>query len=141
MNSMTKSFTSECFHLLLLGLSTLVLVIGCAMETDGQTVFLGQTALPSTCWLRDSPLRGCPGCGLTRSVIAFCHWRWQESFDLHPAGSLLVVLVLVQVPYHLAGLCRARMSDLFRWGPAVGRLASVTILGLSVVNWLERLLV
>lgn len=54
--------------------------VGCSMcfHLGIPCAFYASTGLP------------CPGCGLTRSVMALLHGRLQESFLLHPFGWLLL---------------------------------------------------
>ncbi|MCB1173321.1 MAG: DUF2752 domain-containing protein [Leptospiraceae bacterium] len=40
----------------------------------------------SICWMYNATHLPCPGCGLTRSVIAFFHLEWRASWYYNPFG-------------------------------------------------------
>jgi len=43
----------------------------------------------------------CPGCGLTRSIVALVHGQLALGFRCHHLGPAVFVLLLAQVPYRL----------------------------------------
>lgn len=50
------------------------------------------TAGPTLCTFRNLTGYDCPGCGLTRSVVAFVHGDFGVSLRAHPLGALVFVL-------------------------------------------------
>ena len=97
-------------------------------------------ALPSNglgmniCWSRFIFHVSCPGCGVTRSMIAFAHGNFRESFLFHPAGHLIfiyLILVLFQ-----------RGSSLFGLPEYLGVIRRTSfgtvILSLAVTGWVVK---
>jgi len=126
-------------HFIVLGLSALTLVGGSLLQVENDAVLLGDTSMPSVCWLRHTPSEGCPGCGLTRSAVAFCHFRWRLSFSLHPAGWLVVVLALLQFPYRLTCMVAGKRGRTWASAGAMGRFALFMVLALALARWVGRI--
>ena len=63
---------------------------------DGITVF--GTVAPELCGVKRMGWGECPGCGLTRSFVLAVRLD-PEAFRLHPAGPLLLLLIVGQLPY------------------------------------------
>jgi len=123
-------------HLIVLAASISVLALGALLQTDGERVFVDGKAMPSVCWWRNTPLGGCPGCGLTRSVVSICHFQLQWGFALHPAGPFMVMLVLLEIPYRLALLRKIGTGFLLAAGAASERILLILTLLISLVAWL-----
>jgi hypothetical protein len=124
----------------------LVVIFGAfALEADARSVSLGGSELSATCPATRTALGSCPGCGLTRSVVAGAHLRWRESLALHPAGLVILLAAFGQLPYRFLRL-RGRRSGprsrrMARRLGRTGRWVSVAILVLSVGPWLWKLIV
>jgi hypothetical protein len=128
-------------HAVVLGLSILVLGGGLLLDPGSDELLLDGRPVPAVCWLRHTELGECPGCGLTRSVVAFCHLRWRESWRLHPGGWLIAVLAAVQIPYRTACLMRVRLGARRSWVPLASRLALMAVVVAGVTRWAARHLV
>ncbi len=119
----------------------IVLLLAFSFETtparDGITVFGAR--LPEVCGMKRMGWGECPGCGLTRSFVLGTRFK-PEAFTLHPAGPLLLLLVVGQIPYRgwrwyrhrarrregLVDLQHERYEGfwrVFRWGVVVAVLA------------------
>ncbi len=94
---------SEHLHILAL----CVFVIGASFviapaENGGLRIpvpLIGNYELPAMCMSKivfDAP---CPGCGLTRSFVSLAHGECVTAFLLNPAGPLLFIICLIQIPY------------------------------------------
>ena len=94
--------------------------------------------LPHSCASRMLYLRGCPGCGLTRSFVHLAAGQWQDSFNVHRLGWLLALAFLLQIPYHAAGLLGSSPRPLGRHLPAV---FGYSLLALLFANWVVLLVV
>ncbi len=127
-------------HVMVLGLSMTLLVVGSVLKLDKGGVLLGSAPLPSVCWLRGTPVGGCPGCGLTHSVIAFCHLRPALSLKFHPAGWLVTLLAVLQLPYRTTCMLAAEQESLCRAARAMGRFMLLVTAGLAVTSWLARVI-
>lgn len=103
------------------------------------TLPLLQWALPTTCTLRRLTGLACPGCGLTRALVALAHGDARAAWHFNPAGPVLFSLLVVQIPLsgwqvvrRWAGRPLWRLLPLYR----LGAVALVTVL---VGQWLVRL--
>lgn len=97
-------------------------------------------SLPELCYFRRTMGFGCPGCGLTRSFIAFAHGQLLTAWHYNPAGVLFFPVVVFQIPYRLAQLLRVRRG-LRPWN--LGTVAQGVFIALFivlVVQWLAKLL-
>jgi hypothetical protein len=126
-------------HLLALGLGVLVLAGGILLDRAPEGLSLAGVPLPSACWLRSTPLGGCPGCGLTRSVAALFHLHPGESLALHPGGVLVGAIVLLDIPYRLAALRRRRLPAWMAGIPRASRWLWLAVLAAGVTRWLVTL--
>jgi hypothetical protein len=98
-------------HWVLLGLSLLVLALAATLQTvDGTGVFVPVAGiqLPELCYARRWLGIECPGCGLTRSMIAIMHGQLTAAWKFNPAGLLVFGIVLFQLPYRVWQLSRLR---------------------------------
>lgn len=66
----------------------------------------------------------CPGCGLTRSVLAILHGDWQLSLRMHPLTGLLAIYAL----YFLLKHALQRMKQPFGLASAVERKAMIGLI-------------
>ena len=80
----------------------------------------------------------CPWCGMTTSLAHFVRGSWLRAWDVHPAGPLFGLGVLIQVPWCLiSGWC-GRI-----WGGSMAFVLLTTWLGLVLLVagavWVSRL--
>lgn len=75
-------------------------------DQQGVTAFGWQ--LPELCLVK-SYGGTCPGCGMTRSFVLGMRGDL-AAFRLHPAGPLLLLLLVLQVPYRAARLWQRRQG-------------------------------
>ena len=70
------------------------------LDSQGRVSVPGTScSLPVFCISRLFMQLECPGCGLTRSFVAFAHGDWQRAWEFHRLGWLLFLLVAGQIPY------------------------------------------
>jgi len=104
-----------------------------------QQARLGPLRLPGTCVFRSVTGIPCPGCGLTRSMIAGMHGRVGESWRFHRLGLLTLGFILMQFGYRAGALISPRASRRWSfWEKALNR----GLLGLGllfVLNWVVTL--
>lgn len=87
-------FTSAAMGILL----ALLGVIPFAVPLTESPTAVGScsTYLPQ-CFIKDHTGAPCPSCGLTRSVVAFYHGRWELSRSYHPLGWLFAPIVCAEL--------------------------------------------
>jgi len=136
----SSSKGSTYVHLLVLLLCLVVLIAGGIATTDSEQIFLDGESLPSLCsWRWISPA-GCPGCGLTRSVVSALKLDWRESFRLHPGGLLVLALVFSEIPYRLARLQGWASESFARKAGWFERIVFLVVLGSGLASWIARII-
>ena len=88
-----------------------ILGLAWLLESNGQGKFFvpgTDVVLPEMCMARRLFGWTCPGCGLTRSVVAMVQGHWLDAVVKNPAGPLFVVMFIAQVPYRIGRLWRRR---------------------------------
>jgi len=88
----------------------LVLALALVLDVRDQGVVLPgmDIPLPESCWFKRITGMGCPGCGLTRSVISLVHGNFLDAWDFNPGGYLFFFLITAQLPYRIAQIWRIR---------------------------------
>lgn len=99
---------------------------------------LGTSApLPELCMSKRLFGVQCPGCGLTRSVVASSRGQWSRAMHHHPAGPIIFGWALVQIPYRIANLWRMRKGRAaWRLPGAAIMVAIITVV--CLVQWVVR---
>jgi hypothetical protein len=94
------------------------------------------TQLPHLCLFQAILGIPCPGCGVTRSALAFITGDLRLAFAENPAGPAVVVAVLCQIPLRVLALARGN------WGSTavmISRTLTVAVLAALIVVWLFRI--
>jgi|GEM_PF-343323 len=130
------------WHQAFLAAALLVLALAsCLQVREGRDVVAPgiQAALPQLCTVRRLTGLDCPGCGLTRSVICLAHGDPVDSWRMNPAGLLVFLVVVGQLPYRAAQLWRLRQGKPPLPGPhaawVLGVLAAALLAQWSVRTW------
>lgn len=95
------------------------------------------------CWFHRVTALPCPGCGLTRSVVALARGDWRTSVAFHPFGPLVLAWALVAIAsVLLRGARRERAVEAFgrlrvdRWyGAAVLAFVGFGVARLVLAMW------
>jgi hypothetical protein len=95
---------------------------------------------PSQTWLGIA----CPGCGMTRSIIAITNGDWQLSFSLNPFGYPAALLLLI-VPLFLLLDLYEKKNRLFIYYQNIEKLLKINtvripLMILILVNWIWNLI-
>ena len=119
-------------------ISALVVGLAFALQVtpDGAGVTLAGWQLPELCLVKRSG-GTCPGCGMTSSFVRGVRAD-PAAFRFHPAGPLLLLFVVAQLPYRGYRLLRPRRAPLGEpdWRTLVAAgLFSLLLLG----AWATRL--
>ncbi len=119
----------------------LAILLGALLLTpsNGQ-LRLGPITLPGLCMLRETTGIPCPGCGLTRSLVAAVRGDWSSSFAFHRLGPVVFVYLILQAAYRAVwiGVPAAR-----RVSRPPGRLLDLSLIPLAVLiflNWIPTLM-
>lgn len=124
-------------HRVYLLVSSAVVVLALLLEVRADQrvafCFLPDHPLPHTCLARMVFESGCPGCGLTRSLIQLAHGNWCAAFAQHRLGWLMAGTILLQFPYRVLAL---RQADGEMPGSSAVRYAGFVLVFLLVANWL-----
>jgi len=129
-------------HLVVLFVCTAIFAAALILSPGGPgggQVHLFSIQLPETCSFLDLTGLPCPGCGLTRSVVAAAHGNLAASWEFHRLGALTLFYILLQAVFRLGIL-------LFPQGAAAvfgnGAWLNRGLIGLAIlygINWLITL--
>jgi len=101
---------------------------------------LGQIPLPNVCIFLGTTGLPCPGCGLSRSIVAAVHGDLGVSLSYHRLGLLTLVYIFLQF------LCRLGLIVIPRWSTRLvryGKFLNQSIIVLAILfglNWIHNLL-
>ena len=125
----------------MLGLSLVVVSLAFVMQTgvDGRVHFVGLSRfpLPELCGSRLLYGVTCPGCGLTRSVIALADGDLAASLRYHRIGWLMALAILLQVPYRVYALRELKTGIVERAWP---KWFGILLIAALLINWLAGIL-
>jgi len=103
-------------------------------------VQVGGTAIPNICMFRAYTGLPCPGCGLTRSLIAAAHGKIRRSFSLHRLGPITFLYVLLQFVLNLGYITIPKShAPLSRYLRILHR-GIIVLAVLFVLNWVLTLI-
>lgn len=101
---------------------------------------LGKIYMPDMCILRITTGVPCPGCGLSRSLVAAVHGDFGRSLAFHRLGLLTLVYVFLQFA------CRLGIFVIPKWRARLikyGRFLNQGIIVLAIlfgINWITTLI-
>ncbi len=83
----------------------------------------------------------CPGCGLSRAIVALLQGDWQTSLTLHAYAPIFVIgIVLIALTTVLPYKLRGGLIERFEWVERRTGVTAILLVGL-ILYWLVRLLV
>ncbi|MBD3414309.1 MAG: DUF2752 domain-containing protein [Candidatus Aminicenantes bacterium] len=97
-----KNLSSEIPHLIVLFACMSLLAASFILRPPSEEnpyLRLGRVALPEICTFHNLTGFPCPGCGLSRSMVAAAHGDFQSSLAFHRLGILTLVYLFVQASY------------------------------------------
>lgn len=100
---------------------------------------LGRISLPNICTFRSTTGLPCPGCGLTRSIVAATHGDLNGSLAYHRLGLFTLIYVFIQFVYRLGFfLIPGFWARMARYGKFLNR--GIIILAILFgLNWILTL--
>jgi hypothetical protein len=82
----------------------------------------------------------CPGCGLSRAIVALLQGDWQTSLTLHAYGPIFAVgIALIALTTILPHKLRVGVIERFEWVERRTGVTAILLIGL-ILYWLARLL-
>jgi hypothetical protein len=107
---------------------------------SGSNLTLFSISLPDACTFHNLTGVPCPGCGLTRSLVAAVHGDFIGSFGFHPLGLVTLIYILLQFLFRLGSIFFPEVTNsVFRSGRLLNR-GIIYLGGLFGVNWLVTLI-
>lgn len=100
---------------------------------------IGEKALPSLCVMKQAIGLPCPGCGLTRSVVAAANADWTGSLSHHRIGILVLLYLVLQSLTRIAWLSLPSLRERLTGYCRVLDLSLIPILILIFINWIPTL--
>ena len=97
----------------------------------GASTVLG---LPKLCLFRNITGIACPGCGMTRSLIATGHLHFVDAIAFHPLGPPVLILLLLYSLMHVIKL-RSRTGHLQQ----IPKVIPIALTICFVIVWVARL--
>ncbi|WP_203328866.1 DUF2752 domain-containing protein [Candidatus Laterigemmans baculatus] len=92
-------------------------------------------SLPETCTAQQMLGINCPGCGMTRSFVLAADGELARAWAMHPIGTLLFLLLVLQIPWRLwQGWQTVRGQPVWRTGQLEWRIG-VALVAASFLWW------
>jgi len=127
------------FGILLFSIAVIIFSMVLRFDGTGGLALPGwEQPLPPLCFSRIFHQLECPGCGISRSVVAAGHGNLALSWQYHHFGIILFLYLACQIPYRLYTLYQlyhrqSRPSIISR---PQARLAGSLVGILVIINWL-----
>lgn len=137
---MTREPTAPHLVILAASLSILLSALLLIPAEPGDSLRIGENALPNICLLRQTSGLPCPGCGLTRSLVSAAHADWARSLTHHRMGLLILGYLILQSLARIAWLGLPRLRERIAVTCRALDVSLVPLLLLLVLNWIPTLL-
>lgn len=128
-------------HLVFLLMSAAVILCSVLMTSEGETTVRVPGVpfqMPETCMSKRVWGIDCPGCGLTRSFISMSHGKFSRAISFNPAGPIVYLFVLIQIPWHVYQMFR--LWKLRRPVESVWLYSGLFLISAAVlIQWIWRL--
>lgn len=125
-------------------LAASIAVLGIALllkvQSGGITLTDGTGYFPVLCFWRQLTGIDCPGCGLTRCFVSMAHGQFDAAWHYNPLGTVLFVLVVIQIPFRLWQLYRLRRG-IHESDPVSATALFCAVVAALVVQWAIRIVV
>jgi hypothetical protein len=129
---------------IVLSLCTGILLSGLLLSppnSDSPYLHIGRLPIPDTCSFRNLTGLPCPGCGLTRSIVAGLHGDFGASLIFHRLGLLTLAYIGLQFLYRLVVIFVPPLRQrVFGFGKILNR-GMIVLIVLYVLNWGYTLLI
>lgn len=112
---------------------------GLALEPGDDTLRLAGIELPILCTVRAISGLPCPGCGLTRSVVAALHGELARAVAAHPIGPLVLAWLLLEGARHALWLAVPKRRAAIEVGGRLLDRGGLLLAGVLFATWVVRL--
>lgn len=102
---------------------------------------IGHIPLPDTCSFKNLTGLPCPGCGLTRSIVAGLHGDFRASLMYHRLGLLTLAYVCLQFLYRLTAIVFPTLRERVSGAGKILNRGIIFLAVLYVLNWGYTLLI
>lgn len=130
-------------HLVVLSVCSAILIGALFLsppEAGEEHLTIGPLTIPETCMFKNLTGIPCPGCGLTRSMVAAAHGNMRQSFHYHRLGLLTLFYILLQFVYRIGALSAPALTNRV-FGPEKHLNHGIIILAaLILLNWIFSLI-
>lgn len=136
----TNKFWNHHLAWLLLGIAVPALA-AMLVVIDGEKIsffFLPEFPLPTICSARLLFDMGCPGCGLTRSIVYLVQGDFAKSLAIHRFGWLIFTGIVIQIPLRIWTLSGRELR--FFSGSKSKALLGISFAVLLLFNWFLNLI-
>jgi hypothetical protein len=100
---------------------------------------LGSLPMPEICTFHYLTGLPCPGCGLTRSMVAGVHGQLKASFRYHRLGILTLFYLFLQIIYRTALILKANQENLLIRSGKILNKGLIILASLFIINWIFNL--
>lgn len=114
-------------------------LIGQVSPLGDSRVRVGGTAMPDICMFRAYTGLPCPGCGLTRSLIAVTQGRIGLSFSYHRLGFITLLYVLLQFVLNLGYILIPKKRAVLSRCLKIIHRGIIVLAALFALNWILTL--
>jgi hypothetical protein len=127
-------------HLVVLAACASILVAALILVPSGDAITIGRFTVPTLCTFRQATGVPCPGCGLTRSVVAAVHGDWGSSYTYHHLGLIVLAYIMTQIFYRTTWLSLVPLRDAISRVGRVIDMALIPLMVLLFLNWIPTLI-
>lgn len=103
-------------------------------------LYLGALPFPHTCVFKNLTGLPCPGCGLSRSMVAIAHGELRQSLYYHRLGLLTFLYVLVQFIYRIGAIAAPAFTAHIRGSEKYLNRGLILLVSLYLLNWIVLLI-
>ena len=132
--------SAKQYQLILLTMALFVLAASFILQppTNYAVMLPGfDVEIPGICVWRRATGADCPGCGLTRSFICLAHGDLNSAWQYNPAGLLLFLVCVAQIPYRGYQYYRLRHGR-SEWQSRIGSIVIWIAVVALLAQWAAR---
>jgi hypothetical protein len=104
-------------------------------NSDSPYLCIVRIPIPDTCSFKNLTGLPCPGCGLTRSIVAGLHGDFSASLSYHKLGLLTLVYVCLQLLFRLIVIIVRPLRKRVLGLEKILNRGLTVLAGLFILNW------